>query len=71
MQLFHCSHILIISNTPCLGGMAEYKRQRSQLEEHAHAICGIALQLVADPASVMCAQALFIGKCILSAPPLY
>lgn len=62
VQLYHCSRVLILTNSPCLGGMAEYQKQRKELDQHIGSICGIAVHLKGDPESVMCSQALFICK---------
>lgn len=64
MQLYHCSRVLILTNSPCLGGMVEYQKQQKELEQHIRVICGIAVYLKGDPESVMCSQALFIGTSI-------
>ncbi|KAI0483918.1 fungal-specific transcription factor domain-containing protein [Xylariaceae sp. FL0804] len=66
VQLFHCAQVLITTNSPCLGGMNEYKKQRAELDEHIRIICGIAMHLKSDPASVMCSQALFIAGLFVS-----
>ncbi|KAI1266530.1 fungal-specific transcription factor domain-containing protein [Xylariaceae sp. FL1019] len=65
VQLYHCSQILIMTNSPTFG-MREYNRQRRELDGHVRAVCGLAMHLTGDPDSVMCSQALFIAGLFVS-----
>lgn len=62
MQLYYCSHILLLLHQPILGGPDAYAQQRRSLRECINAVCGIAMTLTDFASSVMCSQCLFIGR---------
>lgn len=61
MQLYYCSHILLLLHQPMLGGPEVYAQQRRSLRECINAVCGIAMTLNDFASSVMTSQCLFIG----------
>ncbi|KAI7777666.1 catalytic activity protein [Diaporthe eres] len=70
MQLYYCSHILLLLHQPMLGGPEVYAQQRRSLRECIDAVCGIAMTLTDFASSVMCSQCLFIAAANGLAGPL-
>lgn len=67
MQLYYCSHILLLLHQPMLGGPEVYAQQRKSIRECISAVCGIAMTLTDFASSVMCSQCLFIGMSLAAA----
>lgn len=61
VQLYNCSHILLLLNQPIGGGMESYMRRRRNLTRCINMVCGIAITLEDNASSVMCSQCVFIG----------
>jgi hypothetical protein len=62
LQMYYCSHILLLLHRPALGGLDVYNAQRRELVSCRNKICGIGMATIDDPSSVMCSQALYIGE---------
>ncbi|TDZ17928.1 Transcription activator AMTR1 [Colletotrichum orbiculare MAFF 240422] len=60
-QTYYCAHILLLMNSPIIGGLDQYTQQRKRLIECVSKVCGIALTLSDYPSSVMCSQCLYIA----------
>ncbi|RDW89677.1 hypothetical protein BP6252_01709 [Coleophoma cylindrospora] len=62
----HCSaRILLLLHRPSFGGMRGYMEQQKLLAKAVDTICGIAMTLTDDAASVMSSQCLYIaGLCV-------
>ncbi|KAF6818082.1 Zn(II)2Cys6 transcription factor [Colletotrichum plurivorum] len=60
-QMYYCAHILLLMNTPILGGLEQYTQQRKRLMECVKKVCGIGMTLSDYPSSVMCSQCLYIA----------
>jgi hypothetical protein len=63
VQLYNCSHILLLLNQPVGGGMEAYMQRRRNLIRCINMVCGIAITLEDNASSVMCSQCVFIGIC--------
>ncbi|CAK7211675.1 hypothetical protein SCUCBS95973_001195 [Sporothrix curviconia] len=68
MQLYYCARILLALHRPLVGDLDAYLQQRKAIQRYVAIVCGIALTLTDDAASVMCSQCLYIAGLSIEDP---
>ncbi|KIW09114.1 uncharacterized protein PV09_00058 [Verruconis gallopava] len=59
MQMYYFARVLLLVHEPSAGGYTEFTRREKQLSEAVEAICGIAMTITDEPATITSTQCLF------------